>query len=96
MHRKGIVFIFIYKLTNFECSANLKVPSPELVNISKLCGPVRDKVRGLEPRFEALTQFVKSPNTPGSISTESPVLILLSQHTNISQLSRLVEYSFHI
>jgi len=69
MHRKGIVFIFIYKLTNFECSANLKVPSPELVNISKLCGPVRDKVRGLEPRFEALTQFVKSPNTPGGIRT---------------------------
>ena len=35
MHRKGIVFIFIYKLNNFEYSVNLTMPSPNLGNIHK-------------------------------------------------------------
>ncbi len=34
------------------------------------CAERSEPKYGLEPRFEALTQFVKSPNTPGGIRTE--------------------------
>ncbi len=69
MHRKGIVFIFIYKLNNLECSGNLNIPSPELGNILKLCGPVRDKVRS-QTSVWSLDTVRQVSKHAGGISTE--------------------------
>ena len=46
------------------------MPSPDLI-VFPCCAERSEPKSGLEPRFEALTQFVKSPNTPGGVMAKA-------------------------